>query len=203
MKHSLSFRLLFIIVACIAIASGVYFYHHKEEKPIILATVLDHPRAINPFRLEEANQKSFTQENLKGHWTMLFFGFTSCPHLCPTTMTELNNMVRLLEKEKVKTVPQVIMITVDPEKDTPAKMKEYASVFNPNFIGLSGDKGQIETMTRELGVVYLKVANSGNMFDHSGTIMLFNPNGELVALFTAPHQAKVLAQDFETIVKKN
>jgi protein SCO1/2 len=144
----------------------------------------------------------FTNASMKGHWTMVFFGFTNCGSICPTTMAELGKMYHLLEKKSAKNLPQVVMISVDPERDNLDKLSHYVKAFDPHFYGARGDESAVNAMTKEMGVAYAKIAtptdaNPQNYdIEHTGTVMLFNPNGELSAFFTMPHYASSLAKDY-------
>lgn len=169
------------------------------------ATVFTQPRAITPFKLQDDAGKSFTNTNLMGHWSLLFFGFTNCAMICPTTMTELNKMYQLLEKDKIKNLPQVIFISVDPERDTVKRVHDYVRSFNPNFIGVTGKEKEIATLAKQLGVMFMKLPNKENpkdyAIDHSAFIVLVDPNGQAYGIFSSPHQAEDMAQNYKQITK--
>ncbi len=132
----------------------------------------------------------------------MFFGFTNCGYLCPTTMAELGKMYRLLQEEGVKTLPNVVMISIDPDRDNLEKLAHYVRAFDVHFYGARGDEASVKAMTSEMGIAWLKVVNkdaaSPDHYDieHTGTVLLFNPQGELAAFFTSPHDAKLLAKDY-------
>ena len=195
-----------ILLAIMALSAGLFVSQHMHAKKIVDAsqlhgTLLDEPRAIQAFSLTGIDGKPFNNESLRGSWTMFFFGFTSCGYMCPTTMAELGKMYRLLADQGVKTLPQVVMITVDPARDSLVKLGHYVKAFDPHFYGARGSEESIKQMTHELGIAYLKVTrknatDSNYDIEHTGSIMLFNPQGELVAFFTSPHQADLLAKDY-------
>lgn len=208
-KRSRGIRLtVFFSVAFIALMAGIFLYQHlpvskKVDLNRFHGTYLEQARDISDFHLAGTDNLPFSQEQLKGQWTMLFFGFTSCGYVCPTTMAELGKMYRLLEEKHVHKLPEVVMISIDPKRDTLEKMKQYVSAFDKHFYGAVGDESAIEAMTRELGVVFAKVEmKDGENYDiqHSGAIMLFNPQGKLSAFFTGPHQANSLAEDYMQLV---
>ena len=195
-----------ILLAIVALSAGLFVSQHVHTKKTIDAsqlhgTLLDTPRAIQPFSLTGIDGKPFNNANLQGSWTMVFFGFTHCGYMCPTTMAELGKTYRLLQTKGVKTLPQVVMISVDPERDSLTKLGHYVKAFDVHFKGARGQTDAIKAMTQELGIAYLKVTRKGGEdtenydIEHTGSIMLFNPKGELVAFFTTPHQAELLAQD--------
>jgi len=198
-----SISLIIILAALFALIIGAWIQHqtHKRTKPIALnnGTILPTPLAIKSFSLTDDNGKPFTQANLKGHWSLLFFGFTHCPIICPTTLAELNKAYQRLQSSDAKTVPQVVFISIDPERDTAQKIHTYLNNFNNNFVGATGDKTQLNQLTKQLGIAYMKATKSGAKnydVEHSGAILVLNPKGEWVALLSAPHSGKEIAQSF-------
>ncbi|MDF2867360.1 MAG: Electron transport protein SCO1/SenC [Gammaproteobacteria bacterium] len=169
------------------------------------ATVFTQPRTIAPFKLQDDSGKTFTNANLTDHWSLLFFGFTNCAMICPTNMTELNKMYQLLEKSKVKELPQVVFISVDPERDTVKRVHDYVRSFNPNFVGVTGDEKQISALSKQMGAMYMKLANKENPknydIDHSAFMMLVDPKGQMYGIFSSPHEAKTMAKNFKQITK--
>lgn len=211
---SLKNRIAITVIALIAFASlisGFFVSQHLYKKKHIdvsqfHGTLLDKPRDIHSFSLNGIDNKTFDNASLHGEWTMVFFGFTSCGYLCPTTMAELGKMYRLLEEKGVRKLPKVMMISVDPDRDSLIKLKSYVKAFDRHFYAARGDEGSIAAMTREMGIVYAKVAlkdsEEANNYDieHTGTVMLFDPQGKLDAFFTTPHQAELLAEDYMLLV---
>lgn len=199
------------VMALMALVLGVYlsqqWYSTKSmDVSQFNGTILSKPRSIDPFVLTGIDNKPFDNHQLLGHWTMIFFGFTHCGSICPTTMAELGKMTRLLEKKGAKTLPQVVMISVDPSRDSLDKLAHYVKAFDPHFYGARGEDEEIRRMTQELGVAFSKVEKKSKdgtqqyTVEHTGTIMLFNPRGELMGFFTSPHQASMLAQDYLKLI---
>lgn len=195
------------LLAVIALSAGLFVSQHMHKKKTVDAsqltgTLLDKPRMVQPFSLMGIDHKPFNNASLHGQWTMVFFGFTQCGYLCPTTLAELGKMYRLLGEKGVKNRPQVLMISVDPARDNVDHLAHYVKAFDPHFYGARGSTASIKAMTQELGIAYLKVARNeshdANDYDieHTGTVMLFNPQGELIAFFTTPHHAEQLAHDY-------
>lgn len=200
-----------ILLALAGLFSGIFVGQHMHFKKKIdvtkfHGTYLDNPRTVNQFSLNGIDDKSFDNSSLQGQWTVIFFGFTNCGYLCPTTMAELGKMYRLLETQGVKDLPHVVMITIDPERDDQEKLKNYVTSFHPAFYGARGEETSIKAMTREMGIAYAKVLDKDskdtNNYDvqHSGALMLFNPQGELNAFFTTPHHADLLAKDYILLI---
>lgn len=201
------YRIATIAFAVIALFLGLWSFHQKNpaDSPIELesGTLLPLPQDISPFHLVSADTKDFTNENLKGKWSFLFFGFTNCPELCPATLTTLNKMIALLTEHKVEQIPQVVFISLDPARDTPSTMKQYLASFNKDFVGLTGSEDSLKKLTSEFSVLYAKVTKNATekdyVIDHSGTLLLVNPNAQLVAVFSTPHDATKLSHDLRTI----
>lgn len=203
----------FTVVVLLALAglfSGIFVGQHVHFKKKIdvstfHGTYLENPRPVNRFSLTGIDAKSFDNKSLKGQWTIMFFGFTNCGYVCPTTMAELTKMYHLLEDKGIKNLPRVVMISIDPERDNQEKLGSYVTSFHPDFYGARGDEESIKLMTREMGIAYAKVIEQGNDsknydIQHSGALMLFNPQGELNAFFTTPHHADLLAKDYLLLV---
>lgn len=193
------------LLAFVSLFAGFFISQKVQNKHVdpqqFHGTFLDKPRKIQPFVLTGTDNVPFNNASLQGQWTMVFFGFTNCGSICPTTMAELGKMYHLLEKKGVKKLPRVVMVSVDPERDNLDKLSHYVKAFDPHFYGAQGDEDTINAMTKELGVAYAKInlpqENSQNYdIEHTGTVMLFNPKGELNAFFTTPHYASLLAKDY-------
>jgi len=194
-----------------ALITGIFVSQHlstlkKIDPNLLHGTLLDKPREVNQFSLTGTDSLPFTNASLQGQWTLVFFGFTQCGYLCPTTMAELAKMYRLLEDNSVKPLPHIVMVSIDPQRDSLDKLNQYVTAFNPHFYGARGNEEAVNRMTRELGIAYARVAlptvEDPKNYDvqHSGALMLFNPKGELSAFFTTPHQADFLAKDYQLLV---
>ena len=137
---------------------------------------------------------------------MLFFGFTNCGYVCPTTLTELNKMYQILQKElPEKSLPQVVLVSVDPERDSVPRMHDYINAFNSKFIGIRADVSETERLENQLHIAAMKVPMEGKsdqyMINHSAEILLINPEGKIQAYLSFPHKADRLAADYRLILK--
>ncbi|MEX0998789.1 MAG: SCO family protein [Thermodesulfobacteriota bacterium] len=137
------------------------------------------------FTLRDQDSNPVSLDQFKGKDVLLSFGYTSCPDICPTTLAKLNNIMDLLEDSKHKV--QVLFITIDPERDTGKRLKEFIPYFNENFIGLTGNEEDIRKVANSYSVFYQK-SNSGNseafyFMDHTQTVYLINQNGKLVLIY--------------------
>jgi protein SCO1/2 len=200
-----------VLLVFMALIAGLFVSQHLHSKKKVdlsefNGTLLQKPRGVNQFALTGIDNQPFTNESLKGQWTMVFFGFTNCGFVCPTTMAELAKMYRILEEMKVKPLPKVVMISIDPERDNPEKLNSYVKAFHSHFYGARGGEDVVRGMTKEMGIAYTKIALSASAdkesydMQHSGAVILFNPKGELSAFFTTPHQAGLLAKDYSLLV---
>lgn len=196
-----------LLLALVALVTGVFFAQHLTHKPIdssrFHGTLLQKPREMASFSLIGADQKPFGNSQLQDKWTFMFFGFTNCGYVCPTTMAELAKMYRLLEERNIHPMPQVVFVSIDPARDTLVKLGQYSASFNPHFYAARGEEESIKAMTNLLGVAFATVSTpQSENYDiqHSGSIILFNPKGQVSAFFTSPHHADQLADDYQLLV---
>ena len=172
----------------------------KEELQINGAIVLDKPRIFSDFELEDHRGELFNNERFQGVWSIVFFGFTHCPDICPTTLAMLNDTYSKL-KDSEKERLQVVMISLDPERDTVEKLAEYVPYFNPEFTGVTGNKHLIRRLTAELNVAYNQVPLSDDDYtvDHSTQLILINPMGHYHGFFKAPHTEITMRSTWRSI----
>jgi protein SCO1/2 len=136
-----------------------------------------------PFHLEDQNGKPVTDQDLKGKPFLVFFGYTHCPDICPTTLFDMSQVLRKLGPDADRT--GALFITVDPERDTPAALKDYLSSFDPHLRGLTGDQASIDAAIREYRVYAKKVPLEGGDYtmDHTAVVYLMDKDGQFVAPF--------------------
>ena len=172
----------------------------NEELRINGAVVLTTPRIFSDFELIDHRGDVFNQERLRDVWTIVFFGFTHCPDICPTTLATLNDTYSKL-KDHERERMQIVMISIDPERDTEEKLAEYVPYFNDEFIGVTGNKHLIRRLTAELSVAYNQVPlDSGDYtVDHSTQLVLINPKGHYHGFFKAPHSEIMLRSTWRSI----
>jgi protein SCO1 len=199
----LSFALV-CIVGIAGIAASVLWRHPAPAVELTTGTYLARARELPDFSLIDQQGRVFGSANLRGHWSLLFFGYTNCPDFCPTTLTTLAAVQKRLRAAKAPVLPQVIFVSVDAKRDTPAQLKKYVPYFDPEFIGLTAaDQPSIEAVAKKLGVaVAVEPASDGNYtVDHSGAIFVLTPDGRLSAILTGPFSVDALQSDFERIVR--
>lgn len=196
-------KLLFVLTGILLVATTTSYASSKKNIDGIL---LNKSKSIANFQMMDNQSHAFTKENLKGHWTMMFFGFTHCGYVCPTTMSALGKMYQILEKQLPNNqLPQVVMVSVDPERDSVKIMDKYVRSFNSHFVGVRGNIDQTNALQDQLHITATKMQAGGPNKDsytinHSAEIIVFNPNAEIQAYFSFPHQAERMAQDYKSII---
>jgi protein SCO1 len=157
----------------------------------------------NDFSLLDTNGNIKTMADYKGKVVVLFFGFTQCPDVCPTTLTEMEDALKLLGPKADKV--QVIFITVDPERDTASVLAQYVPAFNPRFIGLRpADEAGLEKVAKDFRIYYKKVPGSkpgSYTMDHSAGSYVFDQNGQLRLYIKHAQGPEVLAHDLKAILQ--
>jgi protein SCO1/2 len=196
--------LLYALVAAIAVLAGLFVaaYTNQVQQPEH-ALVFSAPRTLADFSLVDHRGGQFGRQQLTGSWNLLFFGFTRCPDVCPTTLQTLAAASRKLDDLPRHLRPSVIMVTVDPMRDTVEALAAYVPYFDPDFVGVTGDMIQIQTLTREMGVAYAYTPGIGSDdygVEHTASIFMFNPDGNLVAIFSTPHSVDGIETDYRIIV---
>src|SRR5690606_10918762 len=162
------------------------------------ATVLPLARPLPDFELTDADGEPFTKTSLEGKFTLMFFGFTNCPDVCPITLSVLATAIERIREEAPDAVPDVVFVSVDPFRDTPERIRAYVAGFDPSFVGVTAPDGQLEPLLRTLGVAVEKHEHHGEQYNvvHSGVVFMIGPRAEWVALSSAPHVPATIAADF-------
>jgi protein SCO1/2 len=148
-----------------------------------------------PFHLKDQNGKPFTDQDMKGRPFLVFFGFTHCPDICPTTLFDMSQVLRKLGPDADRA--GALFITVDPGRDTPAVMKDYLSSFDPHLRGLTGDQAAIDAATRAYRVYAKKVPLDGGDYtmDHTAVVYLMDKDGQFIAPFDVQRSPEAAAAD--------
>ena len=195
----------------VSMVAGLFVYSTVSPKELTAAEYkqigfykLVRTRQINNFELIEGSNK-FSNNDLKGAWDILFLGFASCPDMCPMTMKKMA-MADSNLPEEISSKVNFRMISVDPDRDTPEKMQEYASAFNPNFSGITGDIEVIYKLATDLTLPFVPVIGSDVTnydMDHSMNLAVIDPKGNYFGFFKSPHTPERMAQVLESIVNFN
>jgi len=202
------FVLLLLVMLIFGLTLGRQVFLKGGEEQAVAAPdlsqyntyVYDQPRELAEFTLTNEQGETVTRKDLKGRWTFVFVGYTNCPDICPAAMANLRQTDNLLPAEVPR--PDYLLVTADPEHDTPEKLKAYTGFFGENFHGLTGDLDTLRELAKSLSAVFVHREVDGQLLvDHSGHFALLNPDGQLQALIQPPHQPKELARAYERITQ--
>ena len=166
------------------------------------ATMLPAATELAEFSLLDQDGAAFTRSSFEGRWNLVFFGFTHCPDVCPLTLQVLAKARAQMLAAGRDELPRIVLVSVDPERDTPAVIGQYVSHFGPDTIGVSGDLSELRKLTDGLGIYFEKsgVDNDNYSVDHSAVVIVVDPDGRFHSLFGAPHQADNFAHDLPIIM---
>jgi len=207
-RNETRFILLAALVGILSAAAGFGLWQLRHEGPEGMTAalrILPEPRTIAEFSLIDQDGAPFSLGRLNGKWSLLFFGFTHCPDVCPSAMYDLDRVHQaLVGKNRDDAGHQVIFVSVDPERDGPERLREYAAYFNPDFIAATGTQEQLAPLTRQLGVAYRiephEPGSSSYSVDHSASVMLTDPQGRLYGIFPAPLDAEKMVHDLALVM---
>ena len=206
-------KLLYAIIAVIALATGAVIYLKMNVMPQPEYALFYQPsRDIKPFEMTDHQGQAFNNQTLVGKWSWVFFGYTSCPDICPTTLQELN--FSYTEMQAISPQVQILLVTVDPVRDTQEKLSQYINYFHKDFIALRAGHEVLFPFARNLGLMYAITDDAdakdkdSYLVDHSASIVLINPQGKIAAIFKPQHELgrlptierEKLLGDFERIV---
>ena len=168
------------------------------------------PRTLPDFNLGQSDGTRLMPGELRGHWTLVFLGFTSCPDVCPTTLAELAGAQKQWEAIPDSLRPRVLFVSVDPERDTPARLGEYVHAFHKDTLAATADVPSLERFTTALGLVFQKApgknfkANPNDYsMDHSASIAVLDPEGRLAGLMRPPFKPQAIAADLKQLTEKS
>lgn len=193
---------LFSFLLVGAVAVGVFLFSKPDG---FRGTTYAEPYPPAPeIELTRANGTSFRLSEIRGDAVLLFFGYTSCPDICPTTLAELKQALEQIGEEDAQRT-KVLFITVDPERDTPQGVQEYVNHFNPDFIGLSGTEAELAGVWKDYGV-FREVAQgnsaAGYLVDHTARVTLIDPEGNLRLSYAFDTPVENLVHDLELLLKQ-
>ena len=184
-------------VLVIALAAGIFVALRLQQPPPELrsALLLPAPTPLPEFALVDQFGNNVSRETFRGHWSLVFFGFTNCPDICPVTLQILASATKNLRAAGAQTLPRIVLVSVDPERDTPELIGRYVDYFGDGNLGVTGSLEELNKLTSALGIYFEKQPGDGETYavDHSAAVLLVDPAGRLHALFTGPHTV----QDYE------
>jgi protein SCO1/2 len=209
-KTSLKFSIMTTTVALAAMLAGVWLaelYREHDSRAMLLPnqviTLFPDPKPLTAFALTDHENRAFDLASLKGKWTFLFFGFTHCPDVCPTTLAVLARARDNIAKNMAGAEDiQLVFISVDPNRDTASKLRQYVNYFDTTFLGVTGDNAQIGNLAGQLGAAY-QVAITPGMENypvyHTAAVFLLDPRARYHAVFTPPHDAEAISKRFKVV----
>jgi protein SCO1/2 len=193
---------LLVLLAVVAAVGGVWVAKvtSGQAPQLTSGTWLPQPRPVADVPLIDQSGKPFSIQDLKGHPTLIFFGFTHCPDVCPTTLARLSDVVKAAKVPNLK----VLLVSVDPERDTPEQLERYVHAFNPDFGALTGKPEAIRELAKEFSIAVAKVDLGGGEYtiDHSAVVTLLNRQTQRVALFTPPYEVAAMASDLRAVADR-
>ena len=193
-------KLVILTLIIVLMIGGFVYFIDNSEQVFVKQSASGQPysgkAAIGgEFTMTDQDGNTFTEADLKGSPTMMFFGFTHCPDICPTSLTTITHVMEDLPKD-ISDNLKVVFVTVDPARDTPAVMKEYLANFDEDYIGLSGTEEQLKDMAKKYLVYYAKNADSDPKYylmDHSAYVYLFDDNAEYLTHFSHKMQPDAIS----------
>jgi len=164
------------------------------------AALVDSPREVSQFVLQDSAGQPFTREQLIGRWSLLTIGFTHCPDVCPSTLAQLGKVTTAVENAGFRV--QTIFVSVDPDRDTAQRLADYTAYFNPRFVGLTGTKDELDRLCGDLGFAYVRVPDKDGRYtvDHSTAVALIDPQARVAAYFTQPLKPAAIAADLISLL---
>ena len=205
-RNSGKTTILFIVVIAIAVALGVYLQQRdatNQQMPSFeKLKLLPSPKSLGEVDFQSHNGSEFNKANLEGRWTILFFAFTNCPDICPSTLHTLKQVKANLNTAGVWDAFQLAMVTVDPERDSLERLAQYVPFFDEDFIGLRGDLDYTTKFAKNLGILFFKgevLENGSYEVDHGASLILVNPDGNYAGVIGAPHAVDPISRDLRKL----
>ncbi len=200
-------NLLVGVALLITLLAGIVTFLLVEQSPgdgppqtaMLFADAVDLPE----FKLLDHDGNAVGRDVFRDHWNLVFFGFTHCPDICPMTLAVLADAKRQMA-DRGLTLPRIVLVSVDPERDTPELLGQYIGHFGDGNLGLTGELGEIRKLTTALGIFFSKTDSTGESYsvDHSAVVVIINPDGRQVGIFSSPHKAGNFVRDLPIIMAK-
>lgn len=199
-------NVIFILLILFSI-TGIFTYFQSlpsllEKKPsLITGKILVRPMEIDNFELIDQNNEVFNKKSLEGGWTVLFFGYTNCPDVCPTTIYKLAEIKNGIKEDLPSANFNTVLVTLDPDRDSSERLDEYIGYFDETMLGVTGTYENIQSFTSSLSVFYQRInKEEGYDFNHTASIFVFDKDGSLFATMSPANTVGELESDFFTIL---
>ena len=176
----------------------------NEKQPILQSgKALKQPLEIIDFELKDQKNQLFTKNDFKNQFTLLFFGYTNCPDVCPSTIYKLSQMKKKISQDIPEATLEIVFITLDPERDTTDRLDEYMNFFDSTMIGLTGNISEIVKLSANLSVFFQRInKEDGYDFNHTASIFVINTEAQLGASLSPISSLEMLEEDIRTLVSK-
>jgi protein SCO1/2 len=190
-----------ILLAALAAGAGLWLggrWSSPRHRPELAnAALYPQPRPLPDFRLQRADGGALVPADWHGRWNVVYFGYTSCPDVCPTALAEFKQAWKLLGERGLQQRVRFDFVSVDPERDTPEKLRSYVAFFSPDFVAATGSDEQLTALTRALGLIYSRSTRPDGTIevDHSGSAVIIDPQGRVAGIFRPPFAARQVADD--------
>lgn len=191
------------IVLAVALSAGIFVATRLQTPPTLSAgLVLPATTPLPEFSLVDQSGNAVTPDSFRGHWDLVFFGFTHCPDICPATLQVLSAARGQLAAAGHEPLPRIVLVSVDPERDTPELIGKYVDYFGDGNLGVTGSLDEIRKLTTGLGIFFEKQPGDGKNYavDHSAAVLLIDPDGEFHALFSGAHRIENYVHDLPLIM---
>ena len=203
---------VFILVALIALVVGLTVYRVLDREPPADPTrmldagiiLLPQSRPVPVLSLTDQDGEAVQADELQGKWTLLFFGYTFCPDICPATLAELRQLRSGLP-EAVRERLQPVLVSVDPHRDTPEQLGKYLKFFGEGFIGLTGSLDDIQALANGVGIPFIPGDTSRENYtvDHSGNLVIIGPDGRQRGFIRAPLKVQKLREQLPGLLSQS
>jgi protein SCO1 len=187
-----------LIVGLVVLVATMFLLPRPSSAPPTTATLLPEPLALPAVELVDAAGKPAGLETFRGRYSLLFFGFTNCPDVCPLTLKVLADVRMELAARSANVVPQVVFVSVDPGRDTPDKIAAYLQNFDAAFVGVTAPDAKLAPLLKTLGVSVEKHRHGGADYNvvHNSTVYMIGPGADLIAISSGPHVPATIAADY-------
>ena len=199
-------NVIFLLLILFSV-TGIFTYFQSlpsllEKKPsLITGKILVRPMEIDNFELIDQNNEVFNKKSLEGGWTVLFFGYTNCPDVCPTTIYKLAEIKNGIKEDLPSANFNTVLVTLDPDRDSAERLDEYIGYFDETMLGVTGTYENIQSFTSSLSVFYQRInKEEGYDFNHTASIFVFDKDGSLFATMSPANTVGELESDFFTIL---
>jgi protein SCO1/2 len=194
---------LFLFWGLLLVALVLWLLPNKTIPPELQGIFRPEPKTLQAFELIDQHEQPFRLERLRGKWSFVFFGYTYCPDICPTTLATLAAAVKQLKNDPQGLANiQVVFVSVDPQRDTPGLIEAYLKYFNETFQGVTGLQQEVDALIRQFGAAYAREAETKPgeyLVSHSSSIFLVDPHTRLLAAFPPPHYPNTIVDQFRQI----